>query len=229
MRFAPFAARMTLAACAFIAVTAPVLAQTVVFENGNPDFVSGIVSDPGFPSFVAAGFGFFDPMTFDTVRWYGTYFSNNTPTEPDVFTISLFDTTAGVPNAIAAETILVDSFSRTDTGFDVLGGDIYVYEVLLATPITLGAAEFGISIVNDTTADTNDDWTWATSSQEGTFYFRNVNNTPWANNTDNLAFQLINSAPVVVVPEAGTLALVGAGLAAFGGCAMRRRNVSPVA
>ena len=74
---------MTLAACAFIAVTAPVLAQTVVFENGNPDFVSGIVSDPGFPSFVAAGFGFFDPMTFDTVRWYGGLLGVNTPVFPE--------------------------------------------------------------------------------------------------------------------------------------------------
>lgn len=192
----------------FAALAAPATAQTV-FDNGNPDFVNGLASDPGSSQLAAETFAFDATTTFNTVRWFGAYLVGNTPTFPDVFTISFFDTTAGTPNAAPriGEVFTIGNPGRADTGQDVLSYDTYLYEATLATPITMGAGAFGISIVNDTTADTDDDWYWLTSADTTGSFTRSTPNDAFTFFGGGLAFQLINR-PRVVVPEAGTLALV---------------------
>ncbi|MBC8142055.1 MAG: hypothetical protein H7Y38_11515 [Armatimonadetes bacterium] len=217
-----FAALVFLAACA-----APAPAQTIVFDNGNPNGVNAFTSDPTQPQFIAEGFTFNATTTFNTVRWYGVYAFGNTPTEPDAFTISFFDTTAGTLNAAprTGETFLIGNPGRVDTGLDSFDSDIYRYEVTLSTPVIMGAGTFGIEIVNDTTADTNDIWGWATSADTtGSFIrFTPSGEFIFVPLTNGCAFQLINNAPVVV-PEAGTVALLLPIIVGVGAVVVARRR-----
>ncbi|MBC8135865.1 MAG: hypothetical protein H8F28_08280 [Fibrella sp.] len=131
-----------------------------------------------------------------------------------------------MPNATprTGEVFAVGSPGRVDTGSVLNGGsDLYRYEATLSSPVTMVAGAYGISIVNDTTADTDDDWFWATSAQTGTFFVRTTPTGAFESNPSSLAFQLIDSTPVVV-PELGTLALVLPALALVGAVVVRRRK-----
>ncbi len=236
-RIVPIFAIATIA----LALAAPATAQTVVFNNGTPDFLTTYSSDSSVSRYSADDFTFTTATTFDTVRWYGVYVAGNTPTFPDAFTISFFDTipapqdpnselppdpNAKVPSATprSGEVFFVGSPVRVDTGSDLQRFDVYQYEAKLSSPITMGVGTFAIQIENNTAADTDDEWGWVTSSTAtGTMFQRSSSNGAFTSQTNNFAFQLINSAPAIV-PEANTAALLGLALPMIGAVAVVRRR-----
>ncbi len=198
-----FARRAAFVALFFLAAlpATPTFAQTVVFDNGNVDSGGTLFSDPGASQLLAEDFTFNATTTFDTVRWFGAYAFADTPTAPDAFTISFFDTTAGIPNATPRtdEVFAVgNSAIRVNLGPTSSGFDIYQYEATLTAPITVVAGAYGMEIVNDTTADTDDVWGWAISKKPGISFVRNAPNGEFNVNGGGVAFQLIDSTPVVV-------------------------------
>lgn len=151
------------------------------------------------------------------------------PQATDVFTIQLFADVAGSPAVAPLLTLLVGSPGRTDTGSNTTtGSDIFAYSVDVA-PIALApGTRFWLSIFNNTSIDTNDNWFWTMQDAAGNSFIRfNVADpwqpaTPGASNPGNRHdFTLIGPT---AVPEPSALALVLIG--AIGLLACRRKRES---
>ena len=221
--FNRFPLAAALCAAALTLAATPATAQTTVFDNGNPNGVGIWDSDPSGFLLSAEDFTLTATTTFDTVRWYGAY-GDIAPPATDTFTISFFDTTSGIPDALprTGETFAVgDSVTRVN-GVGVGRFPGYVHEATLSSPVTMGAGTFAISIVNDTTADTERVWFWLTSAQTGSHFDRTTPNDTFASRTNTLAFQLINTP--TVVPESGTVALLLPAFFVIGGTFIARRR-----
>lgn len=214
-----FVALVATLSSALLAV--PASAQ-IVFSNGTPNNINVGVSDVEIPQYLADTFTFGGSTTFNTIVWYGVYAGSDTPTTPDIFTIDLFNTTSGVPNTAPFQTINVgNSATRTPTGATIspFGYTIYQYSYVLPSSATLPAGTYGLGIFNDTTADTDDLWAWATSDTTSPLFFRFTPTSAFSTQpAGNLAFILANA------PEPGTLALLALGTIAAGGIAARRRQ-----
>ena len=109
---------------------------------------------------------------------------------------------------------MVGEADRTATGSTVGIFDEYAYWAAI-DPIELNPnTTYWISIVNDTSADTDDVWFWFFSDQQTGIRFqsRDVDTTTWSGTSFNndLAFQLTND---IIVTEPSSMALFVLGLA----------------
>jgi hypothetical protein len=139
--------------------------EQIIFDNGQPlSSGEGIASDFDFPGQVADDFILFADQSIVTrIDWWGVYASSDTPTAPDDFTIRIFaDTGLGEPVATPFYQRRVGHVGRTVI-FTGGASDVYAYSVSVP-PIVLPAdVTLWLSIVNDTTADTDDSWFWSRS------------------------------------------------------------------
>ena len=142
----------------------------VVHDNGPPTVFSS-ESDLDGVSRAADHFTLASSATISNITWSGVYFSSNTPTEPDDFTIRFYHDNAGLPDnsgLIGSAYTPGNAVNRVDSGNNGAGGqDIFNYSVDI-TPLMLSAGTYWLSIINDTTADTDDNWTWSFSSTPST-------------------------------------------------------------
>ena len=216
------------AALLFLSIaTSPLLASVthvVIFDNGGPDGEVGAAwSDFDQPQQTADDFVLSEGQTITDVHFWGIYAFGNTPTEPDDFTIRIFPDDGGKPAIDPLHEFLVGDIGRTDTGLDdtpsTSGSDIYEYWTIIPdTSLTAGVTHW-LSIVNNTAADTDDNWGWSPSSTPGNNFFRNADEIAWTNTTGSeLAFNLTG------IPEPSALVLGAMGLLSM--VSLRRRQAA---
>lgn len=205
-----FAGLVFFAALAALTI-APANAQTIVYDNGvnTANANSGIVSEVNFPQFIADTFTLGAASTFNQVQFLGFYGSGITPTaDSDNFTITFYNTVAGVPDAVpfAGGTFAINNTLRTPADVNVPGIEFYSYVANLSSAVTLDGGTYGISIVNDTfTEGVNDFWLWGQIGT-GTLYFRLDQANAWSSFPGDTAFTLVNAASAA--PEPVSLALL---------------------
>ncbi len=198
----------------------------VIFDNGAPDFTSGLFSDPGYPQFLVENFTLdAGSNTITDIHWWGGYaFTNALPA--DDFTISIYEQVGTNPADTAFLDIAVGAATRVDSGSDLGGFDIYEYSVDIAPVVLSANTTYYLSIVNDTALST-DNWFWATSGVGNSedLFFRTNPSDSWILDGSGagyeLAFNLTNDNQQQPVPEPATLSLLGMGIA---GLAFRRRK-----
>jgi len=185
-----------------------------IYTNGGIGN-NGFISDPSFPptgQFSADDFVLAPNANVITdLHWTGFYAFANTPQAVDNFTIQIFADVAGSPAITPLLTLLIGNPGRTDTGVNTSSGnfDIFSYSVNVA-PIALAPnTRFWLSIFNDTTVDTDDNWFWTISDFGGNGVTRSNTGGPWTPiGFNRYDFDLTGT----VVPEPSALALLAFGL-----------------
>jgi hypothetical protein len=173
----------------------PIAAVVIIFDNGGPDLFTAVGSET-FKQQVAESFLLAPGSTTVTgVNWWGTYGNAATPPPADNFTLRLFSDAEGAPAATPFIEIHLGDVGRIATGTSLSGFpqfEVFKYSAAIS-PIALAPnVTYWISILNDTAADPDDDWFWATSSTLGLHAFRQGEGIPWGPSAFDLAFQLLS-------------------------------------
>jgi uncharacterized repeat protein (TIGR01451 family) len=145
--------------------------------------------------------------TVGGVRFWGSYFASagtfrtNTVPDADVFTLTIYADDAGLPGAPIGSSTLTGT--RTDSGLVVFGTNVhwFQYEMALDTPISVPTGTFWVAVVNDTTADPDDDWAWGLSSDaDGTAAaYQEANQDTWTREDGDFAFDLFDADGVTLL------------------------------
>ena len=142
--------------------------------------------------------------TIGGIRFYGLYVdpegvlvTNSVPDE-DAFTLRVFSDDAGLPGSLIGQSSLTGM--RTDTGEAFASTQIrwHRYEMALDTPISVTAGVYWISVVNDTTADADDDWAWGLTNENPQLASSGDSGATWSETgrNGNLAFALFDAGGV---------------------------------
>ena len=134
---------------------------------GNVDDLGSNDPDAPVGQRIAEDFSFPVPVIVSSITFLGGYFPSSTP-NTDSFTLTIYNDSMGLPDPLSIVTrIDLGNFGRTDTGADYGAIDLYTYTASFAGVSLSGGTRYWLTIVNDTTADTDDDWAWAGKHQVG--------------------------------------------------------------
>lgn len=216
-----------LVALAVIVATALPAGAAIIYHNGTPNEQGAHLSDFDGNLFVAFAEHANDfqlqpwAATITDIHWWGAYAQSNTPGVDD-FTIRIYGDNGGSPNLTSLFELTNLTVSRVDSNLNIptqTSADVYFYSVDIAPIALTPNTTYWISIINDTTSDTNDDWYWADSVEFfGNARYRLVDGGAWSAASYDSAFYLTGP----VVPEPASLTMVGLGLLALAGFRNRR-------
>jgi hypothetical protein len=181
----------------------------IVYDNGTPSTMGAFLSDDDSGFRFADDFSFAGPSLVNAIRFWGVYAPSNTPTEPDDFNVIFYGDSGGLPdgtNVIAA--FAIGDPGRIDTG-DVLAGGGTIFEYVAPfSDLLFAADQYWVSVFNDTTADSDDNWAWARHAFPGNDARSLDMGATWLHefSDSELAFQLLNLQQNAV-PEPATLAI----------------------
>ena len=233
-RFTVLAATLAVAA-----LIAPAARAQVVYDNGIFDATSdrtNITTSASADDFFVDG-----SLTFDAIRFYAMDVSDDLLQNfSGTLSWFIYESDGIAPTAKPSTTLASGTVSGADiaiasTGVALGGNPNFVVAQLdfdIPTQ-TLGTGTYWLRIKEGGLTSAGDGtsifWTHTNGARSGNgFRFDTIETAPvdWNdagfNNEKELAYQLRGNA--TVVPEAGTLALVGAGLAAFGAVVVRRKT-----
>jgi hypothetical protein len=187
----------------------------VIYDNGI-SASNSFVSDVDFPGFVADDFSLNAGANIITdVHWTGLYAFTNTP-QADTFVIQFFADVAGAPAVTPLVTATILATSRTDTGTNLGSSDLFAYAADIAPVALAPSTTFWLSIFNDTTADTDDNWFWGMQDAAGNSFIRDDPTTAWTPFINGHEFSLTGPAAVSEPSVVVLLALGGLALLAWG-------------
>jgi hypothetical protein len=185
-----------------------------------------LTSDVDSGRFRADDFSLGGADTVRSVQWRGLYVLTDSPQAVDVFTINFYSDSSG-PDSLLQSFAVGNAVMRTDTGVDSSNGkDIYEYTADLLTGIALtGSTTYWISIFNDTTTDTNDDWHWLALGNVSISAVSVDLTTDWIADDSAARYYFILDNSNVVVPLPAAAYLFSSGLLAMLGW-MRRKKAN---
>lgn len=190
-------------------------AAPIIFDNGSPNQDTAIGSEL-FKQQTAENFSLVTGSTTVTgVNWWGVYGNAATPPPADDFIVAFFNDAAGQPEPTPFLGFHLGDVGRTATGQSLSGFpqfEIFAYSASISPTAFLPGVTYWVALLNDTTADLDDDWFWATSSFLGIHAFRQGATVVWSVSPSDLAFNLTGEAEPI--PEPATVLLIGTGLVA---------------
>jgi hypothetical protein len=218
-------ARGLLHCCVLLVLGSTSAEAGLVFDNGSPDFQDGHGSDfdaftyPGgqFLSQVADDFSLpASASTITGITWWGDYGTTGAPPQTEDFTIRFFNDVNGMAAATPFASFDVGGGNRTAMGLNIYTSPGYSYSATIAPLILSPNTTYWLSIVDDTRADSTQNFYWATSHwTHGDGLIRNGgDDTPWRSINQGFggveeAFQLTED--VAQTPEPTSLVLYGMG------------------
>lgn len=210
--------RLLLPAALVICVATSASAQTVVYDNGDPNSIQAYEMSAWIE---ADDFFFGSSTTFDQIRFWDVEASGGY--DGNGFQWWIFDDNGGSPGSILYSGTAA-SPTRQDQGqYDgFVGYELFQNDFSISS-LTLGSGTYWLGLHNGGADYTRREIYWATTDP-------NVSNTSnssfggtmdnWALNGDQLAFKLLNSE--TTVPEPASMTLLATGLVAILGAARRR-------
>jgi len=155
---------------------------------------------------LAENFSVATSMEITSMTVYGGYYPSNTPLATDLFTVVFRDEAdGGVPGEVVG-TYGPLAGTRTDTGMNQSGSDVYQHVLDLAPSMVLtGPGTFYVEVYNDTSA-ISDDWFWETGNVDGaigiagSFYTFTVPEAPWGSDSSrdfSFAFDCLKHTIIV--------------------------------
>jgi hypothetical protein len=107
-----------------------------------------------------------DQVEIDALRFWGGYLPNNTPADPDAFTV-VFRDDAGPegPGAVITTFGPMPATTRAATGVMLFGANEYEYTIDLNPNVPLEGGTYWVEIYNNTT-DSPDSWFWETGDAD---------------------------------------------------------------
>ncbi|MBD2105979.1 hypothetical protein [Nodosilinea sp. FACHB-13] len=176
-----------------------------------------------------SGFDISQAAHITEILWSGTYGPSRTRTPfTDNFSVRLF-TLNGVDDFGRVLTsplaTLIGDISYVIEPVQIYNStdvvDVYFYTLSLSTPFSLGSGGYLLSIMNDTSADLDDNWGWTRTDQGGALFTYDPTE-PWEMLSGGLYFAI--QGETKDDPQAVPTPMLLLGLLGFGVTAWRQRK-----
>lgn len=139
--------------------------------------------------------------TARSVTWWGILGPfNNTPVVPVPFDLIFYADSGGLPdpnNVISSTTVFFTAL--TDTGVNLNGKDIYVFQANLTPTALPGGTKVWFSVLANTSNDPDDNFLWR-ADEGGSSAYRSSLSAPFTASVNETPAFILDDAPVPVTP-----------------------------